>query len=128
MIVDTSAIVAIVFREPGFETLLKKLSESTATAIGAPTLLEAAIVLSARLERDARSMLAEVIAEFHMVEVPFGEVHWREAVRAHLRFGRGRHPANLNYGDCVTYAVASLAAEPLLFAGEDFAATDLIAA
>ena len=60
-----------------------------------------------------------------MQEVPFGELHWREAVDAYRRYGKGRHPAALNFGDCMTYAVASLAGEPLLFIGEDFSLTDL---
>ncbi len=58
-------------------------------------------------------------------EIPFGSVHWREAVDAFRRFGRGRHPAGLNFGDCLTYAVASLSGEPLLFVGDSFAKTDL---
>ena len=57
--------------------------------------------------------------------MPFGEAHWREALAAYRRFGRGRHRANLNFGDCLSYAVARLAGEPLLFVGDDFAATDL---
>lgn len=60
--------------------------------------------------------------------MPFGEAHWREAVEAYRRFGKGRHPAGLNFGDCLTYATAKLAGEPLLFVGEDFPATDLEAA
>jgi ribonuclease VapC len=58
-------------------------------------------------------------------EVPFGESHWKEAVGAYLRFGKGRHKAQLNFGDCLTYAVARLADEPLLFTGSDFTETDL---
>ena len=60
--------------------------------------------------------------------VPFGDAHWRVAVGAFVRYGRGRHRAGLNFGDCLTYAVASLADEPLLFVGDDFAHTDLTAA
>jgi ribonuclease VapC len=58
-------------------------------------------------------------------EIPFGSVHWREAVDAFRRFGRGQHPAGLNFGDCLTYAAASLSGEPLLFVGDSFAKTDL---
>lgn len=57
--------------------------------------------------------------------MPFGEIHWREAVDAYRLFGEGRHPARLNFGDCLTYAVASLAGEPLLFTGVDFGLTDV---
>ena len=128
MIVDASALVAIAFREPGFDAIIGKLERSSSTGVGTPTIVEAGIVLTARLKRDARAIVAGLVREFGMVEVPFGEAHAREAMRAYLRFGRGRHDANLNYGDCLTYAVASLAREPLLFTGTDFSATDLQAA
>ena len=129
MIVDTSALVAIVVREPGYEAVLAKLTAPTAVAgIGTPTAAELGIILSARLRIDARSFVAELLDGLDIVEVSFGEAHWREAVDAFWRFGRGRHPAALNFGDCLTYAVARLANEPLLFVGTDFGATDLNAA
>lgn len=128
MIVDSSALVAIVLQEPGFESLLDKLEHALSIGVGAPTLVEAGIVLTTRLGRDARPVVADLVREFGMVEVPFGEAHAREALRAYLRYGRGRHAAGLNYGDCLTYAIASLSSEPLLFRGTDFAATDLQAA
>lgn len=128
MIVDASALLAIVFREPGYEAIVGKLEGSPSTGVGTPTLVEAGIVLTARLRRDARAIVAGLVQEFGIVVVPFGEAHAREALRAYLLFGRGRHAANLNFGDCVTYAIASLAGEPLLFTGTGFAATDLQAA
>ena len=66
-----------------------------------------------------------MLDEFGIDEVPFGEEHWREAVGAYLRFRKGRHKAQLNFGDCLTYAVARLADEPLLFTRSDFIETDL---
>lgn len=128
MIVDTSALVAIVLREPEHDELVHKLATAEAAGIGTPTLAETGLVLSSRLGRDARGLVLGLLDELGVEEVPFGERHWREAVGAYLRFGRGRHPAGLNFGDCLTYAVASLAAEPLLFVGTDFAHTDLVAA
>lgn len=125
MIVDSSALVAVVFQEPDHERIIDKLVESKATGVGTPTLVETGIVLGARLRKDARSLLTRMLDELDIVEVPFGEAHWREALAAYRRFGRGRHRANLNFGDCLSYAVARLAGEPLLFAGDDFAATDL---
>jgi ribonuclease VapC len=125
VIVDSSALVAIVLREPGFESLVETLERAPSTGVGTPTLVETGIVLSLRLGRDARSIVADLVREFGMVEVPFGEAHAREAARAYLRFGRGQHRAGLNYGDCMTYAIASLSGEPLLFTGTDFSATDL---
>ena len=127
MIVDSSALLAIVFREPGFEEILDRVMAADAVAVGAPTLAETGIVLTARLDEDAHGMLERLLDELGIQEIPFGEIHWREAVDAYRRFGKGRHEARLNFGDCMTYAVASLAAEPLLFVGEDFRQTDLAA-
>lgn len=128
MIVDSSALVAVVFQEPDYEVIIDKLVDSDSTGIGTPTLVETGIVLDARLRKDSRSLLTRMLDEFSIIEVPFGEPHWREALVAYRRFGRGRHRANLNFGDCLSYAVAQLAREPLLFVGDDFAATDLSSA
>jgi ribonuclease VapC len=125
VILDSSVIVALVLREPGHEAILDKLAEASALGIGAPTLAESAIVLAAKLRRDPRALLARLLQEFQIVTVPFGEVHWREAADAYLRFGKGRHAAALNFGDCMAYATAKLAARPLLATGADFARTDL---
>jgi ribonuclease VapC len=128
MIVDSSALVAVVFQEPGYETIIDKIVDSDSTGIGTPTLVEAGIVLDARLRKDARSLVSRMLDEFSISEVPFGEPHWHEALVAYHRFGRGRHRANLNFGDCLSYAVAHLADEPLLFVGEDFRMTDISSA
>jgi ribonuclease VapC len=127
MILDTSAVVAIVMKEPGHEELLRTLAGGTA-AIGTATLTETAIVLSARLQSDARSLLARFLSEASIAIIPFGESHYSAAVDAWLRFGKGKHPAALNFGDCLSYAVAQLANEPLLFVGEDFVQTDITGA
>jgi ribonuclease VapC len=125
VIVDTSALIAITFREPGHLGLITKLASAASAGIGTPTLAEAGLVLAARLRRDPRDLLVRLLGEFSIEEVPFGDVHWKEAVDAYLRFGRRRHKAQLNFGDCLTYAVARLAGEPLLFTGNDFTETDL---
>lgn len=125
MIVDTSAVIGILFREPGWEELVGRLSARAAAGIGAPTLVESGLVASARLRVDARAVLARFVAEAGLSVVPFGEAHYVAAVEAWLKFGKGRHPAALNLGDCMSYAVATLAGEPLLYVGEDFAKTDL---
>jgi ribonuclease VapC len=125
VIVDTSALVAIVVQEPGSDELIGKLANSTRAGIGTPTLAELGLVLAARLGTDPQSLILRLLDEFAIAEVPFGPDHWREAVEAFLRYGRSRHPARLNFGDCLTYAVARLAQEPLLYASDDFAATDL---
>jgi ribonuclease VapC len=125
MIVDTSALVAIIFKEPGYEDLIQKMSEADYLSIGTPTLAETGIVLSARLQGGGKTILARLCQELGLVQVPFGDAHWREAVDAHERFGRGRHSARLNFGDCLSYAIAKLAGQPLLCVGEDFSKTDL---
>jgi len=125
LIVDSSALVAIVFEEPGYEPLLEKLQAPGPVGLGAPTAVETTIVLSARLGRDARGLLARLVQEGEIAIVPFGEAHYGAALDAWLRFGKGRHPASLNLGDCMAYATATLAGRPLLCVGDDFAQTDL---
>jgi ribonuclease VapC len=112
-------------QEPGFERLLGRLNRAAAVGIGSPTLVETAIVLSARLERDARPQISRFIAEASVSTIAFGDAHYGAAVQAWLRFGKGRHPAALNFGDCLSYATAQLAGQPLLCTGEDFSKTDL---
>jgi len=124
MIVDASALVAIVLREPGWEALVDALAASPSGA-GAPTLAEAGLVLTAKLGPRGRSLLARLVQEARIAVVPFTDEHWPIAIQAYARFGKGRHPAGLNFGDCLTYAVASLAGQPLLYVGEDSARTDL---
>lgn len=125
MIVDSSAIVAILLRDRGWEGLVAKLGEDPAPAVGAPTLAETGIVLTAKLGRNARALLSRFIQEAGLTVVPFDDAHWPLALDAYRRFGKGRHPAGLNFGDCLTYATTRLAVQPLLCIGGDFARTDL---
>ena len=125
MILDTSAIVAIATEEPGCLRLLDKLDEARALGIGAPTLVETALVLRTRLASAPRAFLERFVSDWSVAVVPFGEDHWKAATDAHSRYGRGRHKAALNFGDCLAYATAKLADMPLLCTGSDFARTDL---
>ncbi len=125
MILDTSAVVAVFLQEPGYQDLVARLAERPVIGIGTPTLAECGIVLSARLQRDAAPLLERFLQEFGVEPIPFGQDHWREAVDAWLRFGKGRHPAALNFGDCCAYSTARLADLPLLCTGGDFGKTDL---
>ncbi len=93
--------------------------------VGAPTMVETAIVLSARLKRDARALVSRLVLEGDIALVPFTDAHYGTALDAWLRFGRGRHPASLNFGDCLSYATAKLADAPLLYVGSDFTKTDI---
>jgi ribonuclease VapC len=125
VIVDSSAIVAIVLREPGWEGVVARLGAEAAPAIGAPTLAEVGLVLTAKMGAEARIVLSQLLQETGLTVIPFAEEHWRIAIDAYARFGKGRHPAALNFGDCLTYAVTRLAGQPLLFVGGDFSKTDL---
>lgn len=128
MILDSSVVIALARREAGFERLIETMVAATTLAIGAPTLVETGIVLEARMRIDVRGFLERFLVDFEITTVHFNESHWREALAAFRRYGKGRHPAALNFGDCLTYAVAKLSGEPLLFVGDDFARTDLLVA
>jgi ribonuclease VapC len=125
MVLDSSAIVAIHLKEPGHDSLIEAIDHSEIVVVGAPTLLETAMVLTARLGQDARPMLNAFLRRLNVEVIAFNEEHLDTATTAFLRFGRGRHPAALNFGDCMSYAVASVAGMPLLFTGKDFAQTDV---
>lgn len=125
MIVDSSAIVAIVFQEPAYQLLLDKLAQAEHAGMATPTLVETCIVLSARLKTDARPLMYRLLQDGGISEVAFGAEHWRVAVEAYLQYGKRRHPAQLNFGDCLSYATAKLAQMPLLCVGDDFPQTDL---
>jgi ribonuclease VapC len=113
------------FEEPSSEELLDKLAGASPIGIGAPTLVETTLVASSRFRRDARGTVARLLQELEIEVIPFTSSHFGVAVEAWLQFGRGRHAANLNFGDCLAYAVARLAARPLLCIGNDFTRTDL---
>jgi len=125
VILDTSVIVRAVLREAGHEWVFQRMGASPMLAVGAPTLFEAAMVLSSKVGRDSRAQLTRFLREADIQVIPFTAEHYEVAVDAFERYGRGRHPAALNFGDCLTYAVAKLSGLPLLYAGDDFAQTDL---
>jgi len=125
VILDASALFAIVLDEPEREILVAKINAADTIAVGAPTLVEAGIVLSARAGQDVSAVLMELLASADAIVIEFGQRHWREAVSAWGRFGKGRHPAGLNFGDCLTYATALVAGEALLAKGDDFTQTDI---
>jgi len=125
VIVDTSALVSVLIREEGWETLRSAMADDAAIGIGAPSLLEAILVISGRAERDRSDEVRSFVRDYGIVVIAFSEEHARVAAEAFVRFGKGRHRAALNFGDCMSYAVAKLAGQPLLCTGRDFAKTDL---
>jgi ribonuclease VapC len=125
LILDTSAILAIVFGEPEHDEFLRKIGAAPTVGVGAPTLVETTIVLAARLGEQGQRLLSLMVERAAIVVVSFDPPHSQLAIEAWLRFGRGRHPAGLNFGDCQAYATARLAGRPLLCKGDDFSKTDL---
>jgi ribonuclease VapC len=104
------------FRESGAEEILSTIVEADFAGIGS---------LTAALGQNATESLLRFFDESGIEIVPFTDLHWQRAIDAYTRFGKGRHPAALNFGDCMTYATASLARQPLLCRGSDFRKTDL---
>jgi ribonuclease VapC len=125
MVLDSSAIVAIHLQEPGYERLIEAIDKADVVVVGVPTLLETAMVLTSRLGQDARPLLFAFLRRLEAEVVAFNQEHLDAATAAFLRFGRGRHPAGLNFGDSMSYAIAAVAGMPLLFTGEDFTRTDI---
>jgi len=125
VILDSSAVVAILLKEAEAGELAAKIALASSVGIGSPTFVEAFMVLSSRFGREAAGHLEGFLWRSEAVVVPFSEEHAREAADAFARFRKGRHRAALNFGDCMSYAVAKLAGQPLLCTGSDFAKTDL---
>jgi ribonuclease VapC len=114
--------------EDGHERLVAALEDTSIVAVGTPTMFEAAMVLTGRTGSPGDRILSRFLTGNGIASVPFDDRHCSVACEAFIRYGKGRHPAKLNYGDCMTYATARLADAPLLFTGSDFSKTDLEAA
>jgi ribonuclease VapC len=125
MILDSSAVVAALLEEPIGERIGRTIGAAEVCRIGAPTLVETTMVLTGRAGDVGRLLLARFMQQRNIDVLSFGDAHWRVAQDAFARFGKGRHPAALNFGDCLTYAIAYVAGEPLLCVGDDFCRTDL---
>ncbi|MGB6161683.1 MAG: type II toxin-antitoxin system VapC family toxin [Pseudonocardiaceae bacterium] len=125
MIVDSSALVAILLAERGHQVLVDHMARAAIVGVGAPTLAETGIVLTARLGVAGKSLLARLLQEAAAETIACTAAHWPIAVDAFTRYGKGRHSAALNFGDCLTYATCRLAGRPLLCTGDDFPQTDL---
>lgn len=129
VIVDTSAVVSIVLGEPGSDGLAALLLDSTGSHIAAPTVVELGAVLTRRLRPEDQRRLEELMRAWEIEVVAFDSEQASVAVAAYRDFGRGSgHPANLNPGDCFSYALARVSGEPLLYVGNDFSHTDVVSA
>jgi len=127
LVVDSSALVAILREEAGCEDLQERLSRST-PCIASPTVLETLLVLTSVGQVPRRLQLEDYLRAMNVSITDFLADDYQAAYSAFLRFGKGRHPAGLNFGDCLVYALASRYDCPVLFTGADFAQTDLKAA
>ena len=128
MVVDTSAIIAIVFKEPEAQAFRRLIESHPHPVMSAASHAEAGIVVMQRLSLAALDDLAMLLEGAGVEIVTVTPEHARLAIAAYERFGKGRHPAGLNYGDCFSYALAQARGEPLLAKGDDFARTDAVMA
>lgn len=126
MVLDSSALIAIFKQEPGYQFLEQQIDRADTIQVGAPTLVETAMVLSRLTGKDQRAFLEAYLRRIGAHVIEFTESHYVVAGDAFLHFGRGFNSKScLNYGDCLAYAVAVLSGDSLLFVGEDFRHTDV---
>jgi ribonuclease VapC len=126
MVIDTSAVLAWLKQEPERERIVAALEADPVRRMSAVSLLEAHIVVRAREHPDMVGKLQRFLEEIEALIMPFDEHQARLADAAYQRYGKGQgHKAQLNFGDCATYALAQATGEPLLFVGDDFSHTDL---
>lgn len=128
MVIDSSALVAILLGEPGCDALAIKLSGAQGPVICAPNWLEAMMVISARLGPAGVQALGELLAAAEVQVAPADAELVQTAFDAWQRFGKGQHPAGLNFGDCFAYALALRRGDALLSKGNDFSQTDVLRA
>ncbi len=125
IVVDSSALVAILKQEDEAELFIEKLGDSTEVLIGAPTKFELMLVMARWNEGPAVEAALALLVAVNAEVVAWDDHMTDLAIQAEFNFGKGRHPAALNYGDCMAYALAKSLNAPLLFKGNDFALTDV---
>ena len=128
MIVDSSAVLAVLYREPDAERFETAIASAPSCRMSVANALEASIVMEGRGGMAAGDALDRFLKAAVIDLAPVTAEHMEAARRAWRRFGKGNHPAALNFGDCFAYALADVTGEPLLFKGEDFTRTDVEAA
>ncbi|MSQ70188.1 MAG: type II toxin-antitoxin system VapC family toxin [Betaproteobacteria bacterium] len=128
MIVDSSAILAILFAERDAPVFAKAMSEADSCKISAATFVEVAVVVEAQTKDRGSRQLDTFLRRAGFVIEPVTEEQAHLARQAYSEFGKGRHPAGLNFGDCFSYALAKTSGEALLYKGGDFSKTDIISA
>jgi ribonuclease VapC len=125
MVIDSSAVIAIMFKEPERARLEAAIRSAPTRLISAPNLVEVSIVVLSRRGEEGLALLRELLADMRIEPTPLTPAHADISIDAFRRYGKGRHRAGLNFGDCFSYAVAKATGEPLLFKGDDFRHTDI---
>jgi ribonuclease VapC len=125
VIVDSSALVAILRLEPQAELFARAIAAAREAFLPTPCYLETCMVIAGHKGPDSRPRIDRLLAELRLPLISLSEEHARTAVQAFLRYGKGRHPAGLNFGDCMAYAVAKAEGRALMFTGGDFSKTDV---
>ncbi|QYX31598.1 type II toxin-antitoxin system VapC family toxin [Sphaerospermopsis torques-reginae] len=125
MVIDTSAILAIIYGEPEELIFIELINESEECLLSSPSSVEASIVLGTKHGEKGVENLKLLIETLSITIVPFTIEQAQLASEGFLKFGKGRHPAKLNMGDCFSYALAKFTNQPLLFKGNDFIHTDV---
>ena len=128
MVVDTSALMAVLLAEPEAEAFLRAFQASQVKLISTATLVEAKIVVARALGEPGLQHLDLLLQKAEIDPVPLHQEHVHWALRGWRQFGKGRHRAALNLGDCFSYALAMATGKPLLFKGDDFGLTDVVIA
>jgi ribonuclease VapC len=128
MVIDTSALLAILQDEPERRTFNEAIEAAESRSMSAATFVETSIVIEARYGAEGVRDLDLLISKAGIVLVAVDAEQAEIARTAFSRFGKGRHAAGLNYGDCFSYALAKALGEPLLYKGGDFSRTDITAA
>jgi ribonuclease VapC len=128
MIIDTSAIIAILFNETDAKKYAQAIAQADSCRVSAATFVELAIVVEAQTKYSGSRQLDAFLRRAGIIIDPVTEEQAHIARQAFTDFGKGRHPAGLNYGDCFSYALAKASGEPLLFKGNDFKKTDIASA
>jgi ribonuclease VapC len=125
MVIDTSAVLAILLNEPDAELYEQALEQGFPRLMSAASLLEASIVMRRRFREPGEIQLDLFVQKAGIDVVPFDSDQLEWARHGFRRYGKGLHPASLNYGDCCAYALSRVSGEPLLFKGNDFEQTDV---
>jgi ribonuclease VapC len=126
LVIDTSAAVAILTGERSADELIERLDDADARLMSTATLVELGIVMEARLGPAAEGIVERFLRDGEIELVPVDRTHVDRALEGWRRYGKGRHKAALNYGDCFSYALAIAGGHPLLFVGDDFPHTDVL--